>query len=923
MSRSERRQLTVVFTDLVNSTAMASALDPEDWHELLDAYQHRVAEAIQSNGGVVTQFQGDGVVAYFGWPTGTDGATRDAVAAGLAIVDAVAHVAGAGRVSGVNSLSARVGIDTGVVVVAESTAGGVVRPADIFGETPNMAARLQTLAGPGQVLISESTAALVVGWFELEPLGPKSLKGFPSDIEVFRVEAATGIRSRLDSRDLTKFVGRQPELGELMTHWDAACSGRARVVVIAGDAGMGKSRLVREFVSNLHDAPEVMIAACSERDSLSPMQPFESVFGQVPTRTSDAVAWMTERVDARPSVLIVDDAHWADPSTLEVLERVQPLDIPLLMLVTSRPTGEGRLEFVRHTLQVGELGADDSAAVVDSLSASFPLPLDVRETLVDRAGGVPLFLEELMRSAHDDSRRGRRTTQVVPPTLADLVNSRLDRLGGAKAVAQIASVIGTEFDVDTLEAVGTDDQLKDGTLALLVSNGIVQPLGEPGAFRFRHALLRDAAYESLLKKERRRIHGAVADTLLGSSDAGARPEVVAAHLSRAERPGEAVSAWEKASRRAGRQLLFMEAAAHLAQALSQLDSLAPSDERDAIETRLRLRLGQYHGALDQSAPVVGAHLRRSLELASQRNDVLSLIEGRLTLAAHYQAVTDYRAVHRTLDLAEEAATSQGADWFIPMVGLMKGAVLVWQGRLSDGQGVIVKAVERVGETMDAPPSNVMSMPGFLVDVVVGGYVLYALAESLAGRSEHAERVGEWGSQLAAQKGSVHAQCLSWTTRAIMQQLAGDISAVERLASQSLSLADDCTTAQFRWWSQALLAWADGRVPDVGAELNRVQFMRPYLLSLQADRLGDPRRSLDLIEEAIREARATGERFCESELLRMRAARQLEAGDEPAAAASRQEAISVAHEQGAFALEEKAMKLNIPGGGAPSVERGGR
>jgi hypothetical protein len=239
--------------------------------------------------------------------------------------------------------------------------------------------------------------------------------------------------------------------------------------------------------------------------------------------------------------------------------------------------------------------------------------------------------------------------------------------------------------------------------------------------------------------------------------------------------------------------------------------------------------------------------------------------------------------------------------------MMRGSVLVWQGKLREGQSAIIDALDSVGITMDDPPSlDAMSMPGLLVDVVVGGYLLYALAECLSGRAASGHLVGEWASDLASAKGSAHAQCMCWTTRAIAAQLDGDLDTVRSLAAQALSLADDRTTAQIRSWAAVLLAWADGRLPELpGQEDHPALFMRPYLLSLEADRTADPAVAIDLLDEALTIARATGECFSEAEVLRLRARRPAESGDPAASRRSSDEAMAVAHAQGATAIEARA------------------
>ncbi|HUJ66545.1 MAG TPA: hypothetical protein VLX59_13455, partial [Acidimicrobiales bacterium] len=429
------------------------------------------------------------------------------------------------------------------------------------------------------------------------------------------------------------------------------------------------------------------------------------------------------------------------------------------------------------------------------------------------------------------------------------------------------------------------------------------------------ALMQEAAYESLLRRDRRDAHSRVAVALVAApGHAQARPEVLATHLGLAGRPSESVSAWERAARRAARLNLFKESAAHLGEALGRVAELPEGVERDAVETRVRLHLGQYQGAIDQASPAVGDNLRRSLELAVRRGDGLAQVECYLTLAPHYQAISDYPAVFRTLESAQQAALAHGAEALIPAIGMLRGAVLVWQGRLHEGQSAIVGALESAGMTMDRPPSeDSIAMPGLIVDVVVGGYLLYALAECLAGRSASGRQVGGWASDLASATGSAHAQCMSWTTRAIACQLEGDADSVRSLAAQALALADDRTTAQMRSWAAVLLAWADDRVAErAGPEDHPALFMRPYILALGADRTRDPAVALELLDEALTIARATGERFCEPELLRLRARAQAAIGDVPASLRSSDEAIEVARAQGALALAARAQTDRLAG-----------
>jgi class 3 adenylate cyclase len=919
---AERRLLTVMFADLVGSTALASRLDPEDWREILVAYQEQVAKVIESFGGRVTQFQGDGVVAYFGWPHASDTSSRDAVSAGLAIVDAVPQVGeGQARVLD-RALAARVGIHTGLVVIAAAETGGVTRTADVFGETPSLASRLQALAGSGEVVISDATARLVAGWFQLEPLGPTAVRGFDRAIPVYRVLARLGTRSALEAKDLSPFVGRRAEIGGLLSHWHAARLGRVRTVLLLGEPGIGKSRLAREFAALTESERTVsLLLHCSRQHRLTPLFPFAEVTDDPPVTSVEAAAWIMSRVRDRPSLLVIEDVQWADPSTVEVLGLLESRSAPLLILLTARTREDPSLFRYAHTVVLGPLAIDEASAIIEGVSRQQLRP-EVRDRLVARGGGVPLFLEELARANRDgtEGASAGRSGATVPVTLSETLTARIDRLGDAKRMAQMASVVGHGFDTPTLAALaGVGDDVAARHLESLIDNGIIVLV--PGAhgprYDFRHALVQEAAYESLLRADRRAAHGAVADLLQAKDpEAAVAPEAIAFHLGLAGRFADAATKWESAGRAAARSTRFKEAAGHLREALACLPELPDSDQRDAIEVRVRGRLAQYIAATDQAAPEVRTHLQKGLELAARRHDGLAVVEGEMTLAAHYQAVADYPAIHLALDLAEGAAVREGIEWILPSVGLMRGAVLVWEGRLAEGRGVLGAAIEGMGLSFHEAPALSPTFSGLAVDIVVAGYVMAGLADWLAGRADQGMRLAGWGSDLATALGSPHAQCLCWSTTGIIHQLAGDADAVRNMAVQTLSLADDLTTAQFREWAEALLHWADGELVDKLAFGHRPEapFMRPYLLSLQADRISDSRQALVLIDEALALAEESGERFAEAQLLMVRAERQVQIGERERGSATYARAVAVARAQGAVALEERAARRQVELGG---------
>jgi hypothetical protein len=761
----------------------------------------------------------------------------------------------------------------------------------------------------------------VAGWFQLEPLGPTALKGIDREVQLHQVIAPLPVRSTLDLKDLTPFVGRQAEMAALMSHWQAARLGRVRSVLVLGEPGIGKSRLAREFAAATEGERRMSLTLnCSRQHTLSPLYPFGLVMNTPPVTSADAATWLLSRVRDRPALLVVEDVQWADPSTIEVLGLLESRTVPLFILLTAR-TGESPSPYPGdHTLTLRPIAPDQASAIIQEVSHR-PVSDELRSQLIERGGGVPLFLEELARAAEEDADEGvpAKAGSSMPVTLAETITARLDRLGDAKRLAQMAAVMGSGFDAPTLTAlVGVGEEEASRQLDALIDHGIVAPAaGSNGPrYEFRHALVQEAAYGSLLRRDRRQAHGAVAELLRAKDrEPPAAREVVAFHLGLAERPADAATAWESAARAAARSTRFKEAAGHLREALTCLAELSDSDERDAIEVRVRGRLAQYIAAIDQAAPEVRAHLQRGLELAARRNDGLAVVEGELTLAAHYQAVADYPAIHRALDLAERAAVRDGIDWILPTVGLMRGAVLVWEGRLAEGTGVIAAALEGVGLSINEAPAVSPAFSGLAVDVVVAGYVMAGLARWLSGRPEEGLRLAGWSSDLATAHGSPHAQCLCWSTTGIIHQLAGDADAVRTVAVQTLALADDHTTAQFRAWAAALLSWADGEPVDVPPEDGRpARFMRPYLLSLEADRAPDARRALDAVDEALILSGESGERFAEAQLLMIRAERQVEMGERGAALATYAHAAAVARAQGAATIEERAVQRRSGLGG---------
>ena len=611
---AERRQLTLVFVDLVGSTALAARLDPEDTREVVAAYQRAVAAELARYEGHVAKFLGDGVLAYFGWPAAHEDDAERAVRAGLAALSAVAGITPADG----TRLAARVGIATGLVVVGDLIGEGSAREEAVVGETPNLAARLQALAEPGTVVIAERTRQLVGGLFELADLGSHAVKGLAEPVRAWRVVGEGVAESRFDARQAgaaTLLVGREHELGLLLDRWARAKDGEGQVVLLSGEAGIGKSRLVRALRERLAGEPHTWLGQfCSPYHANTALHPVIGLLERAAgLRREDPTAVQLDKLEAMlgravddageaapvladllgipaaerypsldlspqqrkertfqvlldqlaglaaqgPVLALYEDVHWADATTLELIgrvaERVQPL--PVLALVTSRPGFAPAWAGHGHTtlLSLSRLGRQEGGAMIGRVAGK-ALPPEVLAQVLARTDGVPLFVEELTRAVlesgllRDEGDRyalaGPLPPLAIPSTLQDSLMARLDRLAPVKEVAQVAAVIGREFAFDLLEAVVPPGGDLRAALDQLVAAELVFRRGE-AAYAFKHALVRDAAYESLLRGRRQQLHGRIAAALEERFPdvAAAQPELLAQHYAGAGLAEQATCYW--------------------------------------------------------------------------------------------------------------------------------------------------------------------------------------------------------------------------------------------------------------------------------------------------------------------------------------------------------------------------------------------
>jgi class 3 adenylate cyclase/tetratricopeptide (TPR) repeat protein len=647
----ERRHLTVLFSDLVASTEITARLDPEEWRELVAGYHRAAAEAITAYGGHVAKYLGDGVMAYFGYPEAHENDAQRAARAGLAILERVSKL---NQQASHPNISVRVGIDSGTVVVG----AGAGKDTDVFGEAPNIAARVQAAAAPGTLLLTASTHLLVSGLFVVEELGAQQLRGLANLVELYRVIRPTGVRGRLAAaRGLTPFVGREEELRLLLSRWERAREGEGQLVLVVGEAGIGKSRLVTEFHDRIRDAPHIWMESVGEQffestpfhaiiemlsrwlelqDAANGEEQFQQVeralasaglsvgeatpliaeLLQLPTSerytastlTSEQKrrrllaalsGWVMGAAKVQPLVMVVEDLHWLDPSTLELLQLLaeQGATVPLMLLYTARPDFHAPWPMRSHHSQItlNRLSSRDVREMVALVAARNALGSESVEVVVERTGGVPLFVEELTRAVLENASE-RGTEREIPTTLHDSLMARLDRLGTAKEVIQIGAVIGREFSYELLHAIHPlpDDHLQSAIrIATDAELVYVRGIRPEATYQFKHALIRDAAYEALLKSRRKELHRIVARTIEEQFPAmkAAHPEVLARHWTEAGEAEPAIAAWQRAGEQAVERSAYREAERHYRGALANLEILPESRNRDGRELKLQLALG--------------------------------------------------------------------------------------------------------------------------------------------------------------------------------------------------------------------------------------------------------------------------------------------------------------------------------------------
>jgi len=983
--QAERRHVSVMFCDLVDSTALSARFDAEIMATLLKSYQRCCAAAIARFGGFVAQFLGDGIVAYFGYPSAEEHSAERAIRAALALVRDIAALDVGHEVH----LQVRVGIATGEVVVGEVSASNAFERIAVVGETPNLAARLENAAAPNHVLIADATQRLVGGLFDFVEVDPLVLKGFHAPIKAWYVLNERVVEDRFAvrrARELTPLLGRDSELDQLVRAWRLAQAGKGNLVLIRGEPGIGKSRLLHELLEKASADPKVLIrwggSPYSQNSPLGPViahleraaafvshEPSErkrakldALVAAIPAsgreeaavlaallslpatprdpapdpdpmrqkrKTLQTIAALIARQAARqPVILVCEDMHWFDPTTLELIAALieRMAELPVLVLATCRTEfvpSWGERTYVA-TIALERLEPGISSRMIEQLAErTAQLAGEIVSRIVERADGVPLFIEELTKTVLEsqaDGVRGTDATLSIPATLRDSLVARLERLAPDKEIAQIGAAIGREFSLPLLEFVAavSADTLRV-TLERLVRSDLLRRRDSAAGsvYVFKHALIQDAAYGMLLHTRRRAIHRRIAQALetMFAGSVEYQPERLAEHWERADAPERALHYLQLAGQRAAGRSAAVEAESHFRRALRLIERLPQGEERDRMELEISVQQGGALRVIQGPAALeTGKAFARARELCRDLGNNTLLVPALSGLYAYHFVRAENDAAGQTAQELMAFAQSSQERSFLMIAHRTMGMVLVHTGDPDEGRRHLEQSLALYNASVDGELASLygtdhaQTASGFLAKALW----LLGLPESAAAReawaSAHAKRVNHLFStvQAAMFRITVRLFARDWRSAAALAQETRELA---RQHSMPFALS-------FTRFCLAACSCADRPDPRAIDEMHAAVKgwgplnYRPLYLGLIAEaygKAGNPGAGLDILAEARSVVEATNERCIEPELLRLLGELLLmkKPRDVEAAERAYREAIELAHRQKARSWELRA------------------
>jgi class 3 adenylate cyclase/tetratricopeptide (TPR) repeat protein len=986
-----------LFCDLAGSTAIAAGMDPEDWRAAVAAYHGAAAGAITRYGGHVAKYLGDGVMAFFGYPEAHDNDAERAARAGLAIIGAIARLNENGAHP---KLAARIGIDSGPVVVGAGTGPG----ADVFGDAPNIAARVQAAADPGMVLVSSNTHRLMPGLFIVEDRGPQSLKGIGEPLQLYRVIQPSGVRGRLEaaaaSRGLTPFVGREDELRLLMSRWERACEGEGQVALIIGEAGIGKSRLVHRFHEAIARTPHTWIEAGAgaffqntpfypitemlrqlgweERlnrlgdylrdlqadanqagqnngegrdDSASgefaQLEPRLVAAGLKPAEAMPLIApllhlplppeyqpsslppdqqrrrllailveWVLGSARAQPLIIATEDLHWVDPSTLELIQLLveQGAHARLLLLYTARPEFRPPWPMRAHHAQINlnRLSARDIRAMVAQVAAQKALADETVTAVVERTGGVPLFVEELTRSLLE-SGEAKASGHAIPATLHDSLMARLDRLRPAKEIIQIGAVLGGKFSYELLHAVHPlNGGELEGHLRTLTGAELLyaRGLAPDATYQFKHALIRDAAYEALLKTRRKELHLVVARTINEKFPVikETHPEVLARHWTEAGEIEPAIAEWTRAGKAAEFRNAFPEALESYERAITLLKGLTESAERGRDEISLQQSIASMLFMIEghTSGEAIGA-TKRALALAENFGDMRQRVTSVISRSMTNLLAGDLAGAELLIGQALELANRDGNRLNLSPAYTVQIMIRYFRGDLEGSEYCFAAGLKFFGDRGVGQFPGAVSGP-----YCFSGYSLWTLGRIEAAR----HRINS--ALEVAKKGDPYDAALASLAAGYLNAYMRNFREAETFLISALELTERSQFGQFATAARCALGYVSAQLDHVAEGIALIrQGLAEFTQS--GTILGITRDMTHLAQalsiageigpasEAIGEALLVNpdERVYRPETLRIRGEIRLEQGASESAEADFREAIALAQSMSAKSWELRA------------------